>query len=318
MTKAPRSLLALALVALSQGCARRLPIAYCLTGSLTYDVHALDQKGEPLQPQPLQREFEVRLDEAAWRIRVVPVGNTNFDSFIYSYDGTNLLHYFLRAKGRRDQVPLQSVTVEESPVPATATSAAGEYVWLALASGQYFKAQTNGTALSLEQLRSRTGLVKRYRQPCRALLSPAPPYLPIEVDYTQTNTWATLQDDGTPAFGPPPDAFGEAGYVGAQFRASGFRRVNGLTFPTEFEYRKFALNRDARTSSDRSCSVTVRANVKTISTLGEKVDCALPGKDWMIWDLREHGRPALYPVHDGLIPARGNTGAAIGREGANE
>jgi len=167
----------------------------------------------------------------------------------------------------------------------------------------YFRGQTNNRALSFEELRSKSGLVRRYEVPCRIAFSAPPPYLPTAVDYVSTN-WATfLEDDGTLSSWPLPEAFRERGYTSAEFRSSGFTNVHGLSFPTSFEYRRYMLKPDAKRTNDLSCILKVRGEVTSISTTNQRVDCALPARRYMVWDLRVPDRQVLYPISDGRIPA---------------
>jgi len=243
------------------------------------------------------------VDDHAWKIRVVLVGNTNFDSFIYSYDRTNLLDYAISASAKTTDGPMPSVSVEASPVPRTITSSGREYPLLAFASGMYFRGQTNNRALSFEELRSKSGLVRRYEVPCRIASSGSPPYLPTAVDYVSTN-WATfLEDDGTLSSWPLPEAFRERGFTSAEFRSSGFTNVHGLSLPTSFDYRRYMLKPDAKKTNDLSCILKVRGEVTSISTTNQRVDCTLPAKRYMVGDLRVPDRQVLYPISDGRIPA---------------
>jgi len=280
---------------------RSLGMSYSVKGTFSIQSFTLPKEGEPLLRGTALREFEILLDDSAWKIRVVMVGNTNFDSFIGSYDGTNKLQYFILAWPRPTDDPMSSVSVEASPVPTSGSDF--EYPWLAFASGQYFKGQSNHRALSFGDLRSSSSLVRRYEVPCRAALSASPPYLPTAVDYVSTN-WATfLEDDGTLTSKPLPESFGERGYASAEFRSSGFTNVHGLSFPTSFECRHNMLRPDAKGTNDLSCVLRVRGTVTSISSTNRRVDCALPAKRYMVGDLRIPDRQVLYPISDGRIPA---------------
>ena len=278
-----------------------LGMSYSVKGTFSIQAFDLTKEEGPLPRGMHPSEFEVLLDDSAWKIRVVKVGNTNFDSFIASYDRTNKLQYFILARSRPTDDPMPSVNVEASPIPTSGSDF--EYPWLAFASGYYFKGQTNNSALSFEDLRSRSGLVRRYEVPCHVALSAFPPYLPTAVDYVSTN-WATyLEDDGTLSFLPLPESFRERGYTSAEFRSSGFTNVHGLSFPTSFDYRCYMLKPDAKATNDLSCVLRVRGKVTSISTTTLRVDSALPARRYMVWDLRAPARQVLYPISDGRIPA---------------
>jgi len=291
-------------------------MSYSVKGSYSYQVFVLQKAGEPRKEAPLLREFEARLDGCNWKLRVVLVGNTNYDSFIYSYDGTNLLHYAILAGDGASVGAKREVTVEDSPVPATTTSAAGEYLWLAFASGCYLKAQTNNSVWSFDQLRSRSGVVGRYEVPCRFELSSFPPYLPTAVEYWRTNLAVVVGDDGVRASAPLPPMFGKGGYPSAVFKSGGFTNVHGLSFPREFEYLKYKPKPDAKTTNDLNCVVIVRGTVTSISTTEQRVDCALPSGRFMIHDLRVPEPSVLYPIDDGAIPAVDNSIVKVARNQA--
>jgi hypothetical protein len=291
-------------------------LSHSVKGTFSYQTFALQRHGEPIKQEPLLREFEVLLDDRAWKIRVVLVGNTNFDSFVYSYDGTNLLHNPIPPRARRESGAMQSVTVETSPVPATITSAGGEYPWLAFASGCYFKRQTNSRALSFLWARSRNGAVRRYEEPCRIESSAAPPYLPTMIEYKSTNQGVFVGEDGLFGVIPLPSFFGKGGYTRAVFKSGGFTNVQGRSFPTSFEYRIYRPKPDATTTNDLSCVVIVRGKVTSISTRNQAVDCALPDKSYMVNDLRVSEPNVLYPVRDGHIPAVDSEVVETAREDA--
>lgn len=313
-TKLP--LLALALLASLQHPIQSLGISCSVKGKFSYQVFELQKEGEPLPTEPLLREFEVLSDNCAWKIRVVLVGNTNFDSFIYSYDGTNLLQYSIPGSARAKGGAMASVTVEASAVPATVTSAAGEYLWLAFASGCYFKGQTNDRALSFERPKSKYGVVRRFEVSCRVAPSSSPPYLPTAIDYVSTTQATVVQDDGTLGVVALTPSFGDGGYTSAEFKSGGFTNVQGLSFPTHFEYRKYRPNPDAKTTNDLTCVLIVRGEVTSISTKEEGVNCALPDRSFMIYDLRVPEPNVLYPIRDGRIPAVNSEVVEAAREKA--
>jgi hypothetical protein len=277
-------------------------MTYSVKGNFSYQVFALQKEGDPIKQKPLQREFEMLADESAWRIRIVLVGNTDFDSFIYSYDRTNSIHYSIPAAGSAAAGSLQTVTVEASPVPATITSAGGEYVWLAFASGCYLKDRTNNRALSFERLNSRTSGAKRYDVSCRFELSSLPPYLPTVFESRATNQAVFFQEDDSLGVVPLPTAFGDTGYTSASFKCGGFTNVQGFRFPTSFEYRKYRPKPGAKTTNDLVCIMIVRGNVTGIATSQQGVDCALPNRRAMIYDLRVPEPNVQYRIEDGAIP----------------
>jgi hypothetical protein len=310
-----RFLFGLTVLALTQAATHCLGMSYSITGNLSYRVSIPRQEGKPPEEQTYLCGFEAHVDDFAWKIRLVSVGDTNHDSDICSYDGTNLLHYFIPAKSVRTDL-LPSAKLEEAPVPVSHSVAAGEYVWLAFASGQYLKAKTNGTMLSFEQLRSSKGLLKRYERPYRAVLSPAPPYLPTAVQFIVTNQAVFVGEDGSLTYTPLPRAFGNAGFISGVFRSDLFTNVNGFSFPTKFEYDKYQPRQGNSTTIGFSRVLAIRGMVEKVSSSEQKVDCRLPARDFMIHDLRVLEPNVKYIIHDGLISGTNSAIVAVAREKA--
>ena len=268
-------------------------VSYSVRGTFTYEVFV---EGRP--EKPLQREFEVLVNDCSWRVRIVLTGNTNYDCFIYSYDGTNLAHYFKRA----GSTSAGGGSIEVSPVPPQVTSAAGEYPWLAFASGCYFKELTTDKALAFEQLRSRNGLVARYEVPVRAALSSKSPYLPTSVYYLRTHQSRYLDSDGTSVEVPLPPVFAEKGFVGAQFKADGITNVHGQAIPTKFEYRKYEPMRNGTTTNDFVTAVIVRGVATNVTTIPDAWHVELPKEEFSVHDHRVREANVVYKISDGIIP----------------
>src|SRR5689334_14684316 len=111
-----RRLLTLALTALFSHVTYCFGMSYCVKGSFTYEAFAIQKGGEPPPGKTFHREFEVLSDGYTWKVKIVLVGNTNYDSFIYSYDGTNLLDYSILAPGLSNPGVMDTVTVQETAV----------------------------------------------------------------------------------------------------------------------------------------------------------------------------------------------------------
>ena len=279
-----------------------LSTSYSVKGRFTYETII------PGHPVPaLDREFEVVVNGSEWSVKVVLVGNKEFDSFVSSYDGTNLVSYFVLAK----KVAASAAgTVEQVPVPHTATSAAGEFAWLAFASGRYFMGLTNHAALSFRLLKSPGGLVRRYEQPCRFTLRPEPPHLPTRVEYL-LNQLVFLTDEGktvTQSLAPPF----EAGYVAAEFSASAFTNAGGLWLPTEFQYNGYQPRPGAKAASDLLCTLRVRGFATSVS-VGEASWAGLPRGKVFLEDRRVPEAGVLYPITNGTVPLAGSEEVAKAR-----
>jgi hypothetical protein len=94
-------------------------VNYAISGNFSYQITTPDRPHTPLF-----RDFEVLVHDCTWKITVVLLGSADFKSFVYSYDGKQLIHYGITTGGDK-----AGVTVESCPVPQTMTSPAGEYVW---------------------------------------------------------------------------------------------------------------------------------------------------------------------------------------------
>jgi RNA polymerase sigma factor (sigma-70 family) len=265
---------------------------YTVQGYLTYQVHHLGGQ-EPAPQESLNREFEARVDGCTWNITMVIVGDTNSRSFVFSYDGINHLQYFL--KPSVPGAPMTSGNVDSHPVPATETSVGGEYVWLAFASGCYFKQLTNNSALSFDWLRGPNAIKRRYDVPYQATLSSAQPFLPQTVSYQQDcQRFLKANGEIQQRTNWPPF---ESGFTSGQYVARDFTNIDGLTLPTRFEYQRFHPD---KTQLARAVLVQ---GVATNFALGtEPLDKELSTRKLMIEDLRVPDPGVLYPTTLGDIP----------------
>lgn len=258
-------------------------LCYYVQGSFVYQVYTIDANGKEAEEKPLVRHFDVVVEGCTWKVKVVLVGNTAFDHFLYFYDGTNLIHYAVLAGPHSGQVA--GFTVETSAVPRSVTTAAGEYPWLALCSSCYFGALTNSTAPSLDDLKSGSGFFRRYEVPCRFTLYPDPPHLPTDIQYSAVASYSLTQDGRivTNALRPP---FRESGYTKAQFTSRGFTNVGGLALPTEFEYRKYKPQHGAKSTNDLRCTVRINGTITNVANAPVDSKSDFGEKRFLVHDLR--------------------------------
>jgi hypothetical protein len=267
--------------------------AYRATGSLSYEVHQ-----PQLRTGVLHSDFELRTTGKGWWMRVVQRDNASFESFVYQYDGSNLVHYFTLSG---PQATLPSGTVEECPVPHTSSSDLHEFIWLALASGSYFKGLTNNLALSLKPLESPVGHFRRVEVPCKFTLAERPPYVPLQVEYFRTNLAYLLETDEVTNL-PLPKLL-EKGFVQGKFTCQAQTNVAGLSFPTEFDYRQFGPTPDGK---GVSCRFTVKGSVQSVA-LGDQTWPGLPER-LNLEDLRHPVPGVHYRLTNGVVP---NLGAPV-------
>jgi hypothetical protein len=242
--------------------------------------------------KPLSREFEVEVDDQGrWKISVVLVGNPNFDRLISQYDNENLAYYSVTPSTN-----LHVVTVSHSDVPQTRTTAGDEFVWLAFASGAYFKRATNGLAISLKARRLKNGTFERDEVPVVLNISPHPPYVPIHIQYGGKSP--PSKGDASSAEYRPRISLES---LTAEFSAAAFTNVSGHSFPTSFNYAGF---RPAVDSDDGIISIpsfVVTASVTNVSVHSGAIDFRLPSR-FAVYDRRIEVPTDLYVATDGVLP----------------
>jgi hypothetical protein len=289
-------------------------MSYSVKGTLTYEGHGLGELPGQVAT-PFVREFEVLLEDANWTVRMVPVGDANFSYFLSTYDGTNIMYVdgirpdvqgrLLAAaqtqpNGKSVNSILPSGLLESSAVPRAMSSTGGAYAWLAFASGAYFKASTNGMAVDLYALETRSGLFTARRDvPCSFELSSVAPYLPVRVEYRWPNL-AYMKADGVIVGRALPSPF-QAGFVAAQFTSEAFTNIGGLSFPSKFEMKEYRPLPSATNASDYRCTLSVRGAVTAISVNPRHGASGLSGVELHVTDLRYPNAP-MYTISNGAIP----------------
>jgi hypothetical protein len=258
---------------------------YSARGMLTYDV--------PNHPPVLRRHYCISVSECLWQIQVTLDDSKDFISFNYQFDGTNNLGYALMTKSGPD---IGSGLVEPGPVPRTWTSAGGEYVWLAYASGCYFRLRNTGSAMSLSDLRSPNNKTLRYEVPADWVCSSNAPFLPISILYHHTAD-LTLDDDGSVQSTQLPPEFA-SGFVHARYTATALTNVDGLALPIEFDYTIYERDRIKQSKSLRAAAIVHG----TTTNIGPFIPFSqTPG----ILHLTDHRTPdpyVVYKVTNGQLP----------------
>ena len=196
-------------------------VPFSVQGTLTYEV-----PGRPV----LSSYFTASVSNSSWHITVVMEGNTSILSSEYRYDGINNLHYSIFQRTGSD---VGSGLVELGAVPSSTGSDAGEVIWLAYASGAYFRGLKGGTATSLEPLRGH-GFMKRHEVPAAWKLAPKAPFSPIEISYFATNV--SVLDDAGRLVSIPLDKPRAPKYVAGHLRTWESVTFQNITIPRHFEY----------------------------------------------------------------------------------
>ncbi len=227
--------------------------AFSAAGTLAYDVLG--------HPPVLHNEFHVSVSNCLWHVTMVLPEPNDFISLDYHFDGTNTLEYGIFKRLGPD---VGSGTVEPGPVPRTETSAAGEYIWLAYASGCYFARLPQGGALSFSVLHSRHGLSRRYQVPADWNLAQTAPNLPTAVIYYETNI-AGLGEDGKPFSIPLPGSL-RPRYPAGEFKVMSWASFRGLEVPREFEYIARGFRERGGTGAVLATNVIVRGTLTNVSS----------------------------------------------------
>jgi len=283
--------------------------------------------GQPLQKPPmLRRDFEVFVTDCVWKVKVYLIGNTNFNYFSTTYDGTNIIYFdpvSSSAQARLSQRAMEKYTselarnpnaspnitnvlgscvIEPGPVPRSRSSTANAHIWLAFASGCYFKTLTDGVALDLNAIESNGAVFSRRQEtPVQYVLNPAPPFLPIEAEYISTNLLA-LSTSGQ-LLQVPISPVLRAGFVSASFKSEGFTNVAGQTFPTKFEMRENSPLQNAKATNDVHCDLIVRGEVKSISVDHSSITNEIGTQVLFAHDLRIPNAPPQYVISNGIVPS---------------
>ena len=268
---------------------------YTVRGTVTYQVNGPTSNGVPNEGS-----FTVKSDGNVWEVHVHVPEWTNINDFFFQYDGSNLLSF----AGMPATPTGQSATgiLEAQPVPQVWTASGGEYVWLAYASGAYFKSLTNAGALSLSPIRYSDGRVAREVLPCQWALRAAPPFLPVWVAYTR-DAVRLIGPDGKLVARPlePPFA---GGYREGILESRGSLTNSGYEVPLQFEYRKYRPAPGARKDSDLWEIVLVRGIARELLVSGS--DGVVLTEPYKMHVADQRGAPgpfAMYPITNRHVPA---------------
>lgn len=279
---------------------------YSVEGSFSYTVQRSDRPSVSHR-----RDFIVVVQDGCWKITVTPEETRGRGCCVYQYVQGDLASYSVITV---DGTNSTSGIIESGEVPQVWLAAGGEYVWLAYASSRYFERATNGSAVSLQALRSPAGLCRRVEVPADVELCRDPPHLPEKVRY-MADKQQSLGDDGT-IRASDLAGFIKEGYVSAEMKCGGFTNVGGAAFPTHFEYRLFGPRDGGRSPSDLRCLLVVGGGATNIVVGRQSIDSSLPTADAAITDLRVAGEIALLRISNGTIPSASSPEAAGARSRA--
>ena len=179
-----------------------------------------------------ERTFSLHVSNCTWTLSVFLPNATNHGITVETYDGDSILYFsvpqdtnsgvFRQPTNGTHRITLGAIA-ESGPVPRQCFGDGAECVWLAYASGCYFRGNSNLLGISLETLNTSLGDFKRFDVPIRHLDHSVSPYLPEAVDYTVTN-FEYLGPDGAILERSLPKPF-EHGYTRATFRTGTFTNL---------------------------------------------------------------------------------------------
>ncbi len=298
-----------------------LAVSYTVEGRLTYETFPDPDTPIPnlsnfdptnrdriaaflAQPHEYERVFALHYNDCTWNLTVQLIGDTNWESAIYQYDGTNIISYNVPTARIATNYTHFGGAVDQTPVPRRTGDSGAECVWLAYASECYFGALTNDKVLWFDDVQSSLGFHKRIELPCVRAMSTLSPLLPTEVYYTLTSL-PSLDPNGNLDLRPLAKPF-QDGYTIGEFKASGSTNTGGLTFPTGFSFIQYAPKLKATTTNDLMARVKVSGAVSKI-TAGPW-DWSDPAKNHKLFvkDFRVGQRFVDYGVSNEAIPAMGS------------
>jgi hypothetical protein len=274
---------------------------YLVKGTFSYKLNIY---GEKEQPSPSLRTFEALCNGDAWRISVHVSDDKQFDSYIYSYDGTNLFYTSIPFSPK---VPgsVPGAVIESTPVPQRITYGLGEYIWLAYLSGNYFRTVSNGMAVSFEPIRSNTGFIKRYEVPCKFELAAEAPFLPTNAQY-RTTQLITLNDSGDITTFPLHSPY-QSGFVRMNYESHEFTNIGKYFLPLTFEAHEYRMFPAAKSASELFCSVEIQGSATSMSVDNLAWVNDINGKIYVAQDLRVPEPQVVYPITHGVIPSLNST-----------
>jgi hypothetical protein len=267
---------------------RAVAASYCVEGSLTYRVPGYST---------LRRQFEVEVTNCLWSISIILVDNKYHISTRKQYDGTNTIDFFSTGQFGRD---VGNGLIESGNVPRETTTDGTLYIWLAYSSGCYFHGREEGSAMDFQELRSPSGLTKRYEVPADWTCCADEPYLPLEVVYHASNLGEALDDTGALKVLPlPADAELAHGFIKGQFRAFDLKRFRNVLIPGAFQYVSYGPRRERRGGWRLATNAIVSGIATNIGPF--RGFSPLPAS-LNLEDRRVPDPLVLYKVTNGLIP----------------
>jgi hypothetical protein len=238
--------------------------------------------------RPLDRLFRTELDDSGrWKITVVLVEESSFESFVSQYDNHNIIRYPVTKTTNVDVAVVANISV-----PEIVTSAAEEVPWLAFASGRYFRTCANGCALSLSPEQNLDGSKERVEVPVDFTLFESPPFVPVRIAYGFKPMQSTTNVDTV--------KLKRNRFHSCEFESFGLTNIGNYYLPTSFRYRRYRASNAS--NQIPKCTIIVNGEVTNMISASGEIDFSLP-KRIAISDCRAKVPTSYYIVTNGVVPA---------------
>ncbi|MFT5494352.1 MAG: hypothetical protein ACI8V5_004755 [Limisphaerales bacterium] len=212
------------------------------------------------------KHFLVRVHDCDWSLVTFDPASTNTFTQIANQDGT----LFQYSSWATNDSRLQGGRLSHEEMPRDDGTLIN-YLWLAYASACYFRNQTNDMVQPIWQLDDRTLLENGFRMKAKWLQS-APQNPPSSVIYFNDGMIRVQSSSGVSKVYPAPPPF-DQGFTNAIYGAVKQRTVDGVTFPTEFNFTRYMFRVRGTEPTDviprtitrgRVSRVTLNSNVKPL------------------------------------------------------
>jgi len=299
---------------------------YSIEGQLTYQFHNVSsnavvqlenlarQRGRPnlntrtqaYLSSPRPRFFRVEIDELSrWKISVDMPEHPETGLFVSQFDNTNLMSYNLPPT---ESTNSSYLIVERESVPRSTGTEGRQVLWLGLASGNYFKSNSNleipwFTKRAGTNLNTRTTPTVRDLTTFQIQTHKDSPFLPVKVYFgdrlgAQVTNIINLS---------------EKPWHRAEFTATDFTNSANFSFPARFSYELYGRGK----SGAEVVQITVSAVVTNFTVGTRPIDLAIPAF-MTIGDHRSPGPILPYAIRDGVLPPEDHATVLTARKRAME
>jgi hypothetical protein len=224
------------------------PVQYQASGTLSYFTGREASLA-------FSRHFQLSVSNADWEIRVSAEDVEHIDYFDVVHKGGAIYYYNSMGKISTNSGIANNgtVVVEVGDAPRENGNFA-DYVWLGLASSEYFRKSTNGAKIQPIWVGRD---VKTVGANAQWKLSSNPPFLPTHVVYYRSsgNANSQLQPD----------------WKGAELVVNSMTNLDELTMPREYTYTQFKQKLASTNFNDLEAQFQVRVSVDSAKKCGVEI-----------------------------------------------